>query len=121
MNNNLDINANLVFSSDHGKMCPKCARPINSCNCNEKKQPVKGDGVIRICRQTKGRKGKGVTIITGVPLPPNELKELARTLKNKCGCGGTVKNGEIEIQGDHRDKLLEELATLGYKAKRAGG
>lgn len=121
MNKHLNINEKLVFSSDQGPICPKCARPMNTCSCNKKKQTVKGDGVIRICRQTKGRKGKGVTIITGVPLGQDELKELARTLKNKCGCGGTVKNGEIEIQGDQRDRLLEELVKLGYKAKHAGG
>ena len=121
MNEQLNINANLVFSSDHGKICPKCARPVDACICNEKKQPITGDGKVRICRQTKGRKGKGVTIITGIPLPTDELKDLARTLKNKCGCGGTVKNGDIEIQGDQRDRLMEELKKQGYNPKLAGG
>lgn len=72
-------------------------------------------------RQTKGRKGKGVTLISGVPLAQAELKKLAKRLKQKCGCGGSLKNGIIEIQGDHRDTLETELATLGYNVKRAGG
>jgi len=72
-------------------------------------------------RQTKGRKGKGVTLITGVPLSPAELKNLAKSFKKKCGCGGSVKNNIIEIQGDKRDVLEQELTDLGYKVKRAGG
>lgn len=72
-------------------------------------------------RSTKGRKGKGVTLVTGLPLENNSLKELAKKLKQKCGTGGTVKNGVIEIQGDHRDLLVESLNTLGYKAIKAGG
>ena len=72
-------------------------------------------------RQTKGRKGKGVTLINGLPLAAKELKNLAKVLKQKCGCGGAVKNGIIEIQGDHRDILEQELVTRGYKVKRAGG
>ncbi len=72
-------------------------------------------------RQTKGRKGKGVTLITGVPLAPAELKNLAQSFKKKCGCGGSVKNNIIEIQGDKRDLLEQELTGLGYKVKRAGG
>jgi translation initiation factor 1 len=72
-------------------------------------------------RETKGRKGKGVTVITGVPLPPTELTELGAALKKLCGSGGTVKGGVIEIQGDHRDRLVEELAKRGWTVKRAGG
>ncbi len=83
--------------------------------------PLKGDGKIRVERSTKGRKGKGVTLVTGLPLENNALKELAKKLKQKCGTGGTVKNGIIEIQGDHRDLLTEHLNSLGYNAKKAGG
>jgi translation initiation factor 1 len=72
-------------------------------------------------RQTKGRKGKGVTVITGVPLPPAELKELGTQLKKRGGSGGTVKDGVIEIQGDHRDRLVEELSGRGWTVKRSGG
>ena len=76
---------------------------------------------MRVMRETKGRKGKGVTLIQGVPLPPAELAELAARLKRKCGSGGTVKAGVIEIQGDHRDRLVTELEALGWKVRRAGG
>lgn len=72
-------------------------------------------------RETKGRKGKGVTLVTGVPLDDDELKKLGKTFKQKCGGGGSVKNGIIEIQGDHRDMLEKLLTGLGYKVKRAGG
>lgn len=81
----------------------------------------KGDGVVRVGRETKGRKGKGVTVITGVPLTGVALEELATRLKKRCGSGGTVHEGVIEIQGDHRDALLTELGKLGYAVKRSGG
>jgi translation initiation factor 1 len=76
---------------------------------------------VRIERSTKGRKGKGVTVITGIPLDTGQLKQVAKTLKQKCGSGGTVKSGTIEIQGDHRDVLMAELKAMGYTVKRAGG
>lgn len=79
------------------------------------------DNIVRLMRQTKGRKGKGVTIIEGLPLLDEALKDLARDLKQKCGSGGTVKDGLIEIQGDHRDKLMKEFQSLGYTVKKAGG
>ncbi len=82
---------------------------------------MSGDGIVRIARQTKGRGGKGVCLITGVPLPELELKALAGKLKAKCGTGGTVKDGVIEIQGDNRQKLQAELEKMGYKVKLAGG
>jgi translation initiation factor 1 len=80
-----------------------------------------GDGIVRVGRETKGRKGKGVTVIKGVPLGSDELDALATRLKKRCGCGGTVEAGVIEIQGDHRDLLLEELGRLGYTVRRSGG
>ena len=76
---------------------------------------------VRVERQVAGRGGKGVSVITGLPLPPAELEALATRLKKTCGCGGTVRNGPIEIQGDHRDRLVDELIRLGYQAKRSGG
>jgi translation initiation factor 1 len=76
---------------------------------------------VRVGRETKGRKGKGVTVITGLPLGAAELKELAKALKSRCGSGGTIRDGVIEIQGDHRDFLVEELARRGWPARRSGG
>lgn len=111
----------LVYSTELGKMCPECGKPAGRCACGPAGRTPAGDGIVRVFLETKGRKGKGVTVITGLPLPPPELKALARQLKQACGSGGTVKGGAIEIQGDHRDRLLEELAKRGFSAKRAGG
>jgi len=111
----------LVYSTDQGKMCPTCGKPVADCRCRRAVQPPQGDGIVRVARETKGRKGKGVTVITGVPLPPAELKALGRELKQNCGSGGTVKNGVIEIQGDHRERLVEALTHHGFTVKRAGG
>ena len=113
--------AGLVYSTEFGKMCPGCNKPIVKCICREKRSPPKSDGIVRLMRETKGRKGKGVTLITGVPLDNEGLKKLAKSLKQKCGSGGSLKNGVIEIQGDHREFLEKELNGLGYKVKRAGG
>ena len=115
-------NSGLVYSTDHGTMCPNCNQPKDKCICKSKSPVISTtDGIVRISRQTKGRKGKGVSIITGIPLPDAELKQLATKLKTKCGTGGTCKNGTIEIQGDNREKLKNELEALGYKVKLAGG
>ncbi len=83
--------------------------------------PPKKVHTVKLSRETAGRKGKGVTVVSELPLNEDALKELATQLKNKCGTGGTAKDGRIEIQGDHRDKLQQELEKLGYKVKRAGG
>ncbi len=114
-------NGGLVYSSGQGRMCPGCSKPVSGCLCQKKKPSPKGDGVVRVQRETKGRKGKGVTLITGVPLEGEELKKFSQELKKKCGCGGTLKDGVIEIQGDQRDLLIEELKKHGWTVKRAGG
>ena len=112
----------LVYSTDMGRMCPECRRPTEQCRCKQKAASKSvGDGTVRIGRQTKGRKGKGVTVVTGLPLAAADLEKLARDLKKKCGSGGTVRDGVIEIQGEHRDTLVEELTRRGYPAKRSGG
>ncbi|MBT4363272.1 MAG: translation initiation factor Sui1 [Desulfobacterales bacterium] len=111
----------LVYSTEFGKMCPDCNKPASKCICKNKKSIPKSDGIVRLMRETKGRKGKGVTLITGVPLDHEGLKKLAKSLKQKLGSGGSLKNGIIEIQGDHRDLLEKELVRLGYKVKRSGG
>lgn len=111
----------LVYSTEFGKMCPACNKPSGKCVCRKPQSLPKSDGIVRLMRETKGRKGKGVTLISGLPLKNEELKKLAKSLKKKCGCGGSVKSGVIEIQGDHRDVLESELSRLGYTVKRAGG
>lgn len=111
----------LVYSTDSGRICPECGQPLGSCRCRKKQSHPPGDGVVRISRQTKGRKGAGVSLISGLPLSEPQIKDLARELKQKCGTGGTVKDGVIEIQGDHRQQLLELLRQAGYTVKLAGG
>ena len=113
----------IVYSTGIGPRCPNCLRPTAQCVCR-KGTPGKGkagDGVIRVSRETQGRKGKGVTVISGLPLAQEQLEALATQLKRQCGSGGTVDGTRIEIQGDHRDRLVQELTKQGYTVKRAGG
>lgn len=112
----------LVYSTEHGRMCPDCGKPIGACVCRKSaSSPTSAQGVVRVGRETAGRRGKGVTVITGLGLAPAQLEALCTQLKKKCGSGGTVKNGVIEIQGDHRDLLVAELTKLGRTVKRSGG
>ncbi|MGE4580656.1 MAG: translation initiation factor Sui1 [Desulfuromonadales bacterium] len=111
----------LVYSSEFGRMCPACGQPADRCRCRQAQAVPPNDGVVRLRRETKGRGGKAMTVITGVPLAPAELKELGQQLKKKCATGGTVKDGVIEIQGDHLDRLLAELKDRGWTVKRSGG
>jgi translation initiation factor 1 len=110
----------LVYSTDEGRLCPECEKSIELCICNSESVP-EGDGIVRISLDTKGRKGKGVTLIKGILLAPSELKKLAKELKQNCAVGGAVKNECIEIQGDHRDVLIKLLEQKKYKVKRSGG
>ena len=114
-------NSGTVYSPEHGSMCPACGKPASGCVCSRRSSPPPGDGIVRIMRQTKGRKGKGVSLITGLPLQGEPLDKLAKQLKQRCGAGGAVKDGVIEIQGDHRETLALELRKLGYTVKLAGG
>lgn len=111
----------LVYSTSHGRMCPECRRPAEECHCRKLQSAPAGNGVVRVGRETKGRKGAGVTVITGVPLAADELAALAGQLKRLCGAGGTVHQGTIEIQGDHRDRVIEALRRPGWTIKRVGG
>jgi translation initiation factor 1 len=119
----------LVYSTETGRMCPECGRPVSACSCKKKKgvkadkQPAgyPKDGTIRIQREVKGPKGKTVTAVFGVPLEKAELEKFAKTLKRRCGAGGSLKDGVIVIQGDHRQTLLDEIKKHGYTAKLAGG
>jgi len=112
----------IVYSTESGRMCPICGRPAANCKCkSEKSAPPSGDGIVRVRREVNGRGGKTVIVISGIPLAESEMRDLAKQLKNRCGTGGSVKNGCIEIQGDKRDLLVSELTKLGYKVKLAGG
>ena len=111
----------LVYSTSEGRVCPGCSKPVEKCSCQRKTASPRGDGIVRVSRSSKGRKGKGVTLITGIPLTGDDLKGLALKLKQRCGAGGTIKDGAIEIQGEHRDLLVAELTQLGYSVKRSGG
>jgi len=117
------MGSDLVYSSELGRMCPVCEQPVKQCRCASKKGSPsrKGDGQVRVSRQTKGRKGKGVSIITGLPLDIDQLRALAKELKRRCATGGTVKGNDIEIQGDHRETLVKELIKRGFEAKSSGG
>lgn len=103
--------SNLVYSTEFGRVK----------QTTEEAEVPKGDGIVRIMRITKGKKGKGVSAIEGLGLPPNELKKLCSELKKLCGCGGSVKGFNIEIQGDVREKLKSHLTAKGMKVKLAGG
>lgn len=110
----------LVYSTESGRHCPECEQPEAECICAE--QPLNsGDGIARVCRESKGRGGKTVTTIQGLCLTASELKDLTAALKKRCGCGGSLKDGVIEIQGDQVELLLAELRKRGFTAKQAGG
>jgi translation initiation factor 1 len=111
----------LVYSSQRGRLCPECGRPATGCVCRDRPRVPAGDGIVRVRRERKGRRGKTVTTISGVPLPADELARLAAELKRRCGTGGSAKEGVIEIQGDHAEVLIEVLQSRGYSVKRAGG
>ncbi len=122
----------LVYSSEHGRVCPSCGRSETRCNCRGKGARARikareeadaakaSDGIVRVGRSTKGRRGKIVSTVTGVAVDADELQALAAELKRRCGTGGALKDGVIEIQGDHRDTLVEELEKRGFKVKRSG-
>ena len=111
----------LVYSTESGRMCPACREPIAQCTCKLAKPLPTGDGVIRVSRETKGRGGKSVTLVKGVLVDDVALEQLGKQLKASCGSGGTVKDGVIEVQGDHVDRIMVALQKLGHKVKRAGG
>jgi len=113
------INFHLVYSTEHGSVCPGCSQPLNSCICQQSRKRFipKGDCIVRLFYEVKGRKGKGMTLITGLSLNEIELLALAKKLKQQLGTGGSVKDYVIELQGDHRKFVGEELRKLGYILK----
>ena len=110
----------LVYSTDSGRMCPDCRQPLAQCSCKLAAVPS-GDGIVRVSRETKGRGGKAVTLVKGVLLDATALADLGKQLKTACGTGGTVKDGVIEVQGDHVERIMQILNTQGHTVKRAGG
>ena len=114
-------NSRPVYSTESGTLCNGCGQPVAACDCKKGVLNTNGDGIIRVSRETKGRKGKGVTLVTGFQGTEADLKVLGKRLKQLCGTGGTVKNGVIEIQGDVRHKIHQELEKAGHKVKLAGG
>lgn len=111
----------LIYSTEHGKMCPTCRKPVAECICSRNATIPVSDGIVRVSRETKGRKGKGVTLIKGLALDALALAQLGKQLKTACGSGGTVKDGVIEIQGDHCERVIEYLKKQDWVVKRAGG
>jgi len=110
----------LVYSTDAGTMCPKCRQPIAQCACG-KRAPATGDGIVRVSREVAGRGGKAVTVVRGLGLDDVALAALAKQLKALCGAGGTVKDGVVEVQGDHCERVIDALKKQGRTVKRAGG
>jgi translation initiation factor 1 len=115
------MTARIVYSTGIGTLCPNCRRVVRDCVCPKGAPGAPKPAGVRVGRETKGRAGKGVTTITGLPLPLAQIDALATQLKKRCGSGGTVRNGIIEIQGDHRDLIVAELLKSGWPAKRSGG
>ena len=111
----------LVYSTDAGRMCPACRQPIGNCRCSAVSSRPSSDGIVRVAIQTKGRAGKGVTLVQGLALDAVALAAMGKQLKTACGSGGTVKDGVIEVQGDHRERIVELLKAQGLVVKRAGG
>ena len=112
----------LVYSTDSGRMCPACSKPVAKCVCkSQARTPSSGDGIVRVSRETKGRGGKAVTLVRGLPLDADTLALLGKRLRTACGAGGTVKDGVLEVQGDHCERVMEALVKEGWKVRRAGG
>jgi translation initiation factor 1 len=111
----------LVYSTEAGRMCPACRQPVAACTCRTAAAAPAGDGIVRVSRETKGRGGKAVTLARGLPLAADDLAALGKRLRNACGAGGTAKDGVLEVQGDHVERVMALLKDEGWTVKRAGG
>jgi len=115
------MTARIVYSTGIGSLCPNCRRAVRECVCPKGAPGSPKPAAVRVGREIKGRAGRGVTTVTGLPMSPSDIDSLAAKLKKRCGSGGTVRDGVIEIQGDHRDLVVAELIKLGWPAKKSGG
>ena len=115
------MTSRIVYSTGIGALCPNCRRPVRECVCPKGAPGAAKPSAVRVGREIKGRAGKGVTTVTGLALSLSDIESLATKLKKRCGSGGTVREGVIEIQGDHRDTIVAELIKLGWPAKKSGG
>lgn len=112
----------LVYSTDAGRTCPACRQALTACSCaTEARQAVLGDGRVRVSREKAGRGGKTVTVVRGLALNADDLAALGRRLRSACGTGGTVRDGTLELQGDHAERVTAWLQAEGFDAKRSGG
>ena len=108
----------LVYSTDRGRHCPQCGQRRDRCQCQTPTRPLPDGETIRVRREVKGRKGKTVTLITGLPLDNDGLLALSREIKSALGTGGSVKNGIVLIQGDHIQPVIQWLDKRDYHAKQ---
>ncbi len=113
--------SHLVYSTELGRTCPKCRQAVADCRCRSGKPAAAGDGNVRVGWQSKGRGGKTVTVVTGLALNADALAALGKRLRAACGAGGTAKDGVLEVQGDHVERVMALLAAEGWVAKRTGG
>lgn len=112
----------LVYSTDGGRICPHCRQPQAACRCAElARRAVRGDGQVRVSRERNGRGGKTVTLVRGLALGADDLAALGKRLRSACGAGGALKDGVLEIQGDHVERVLALLVQEGHAARRSGG
>ena len=111
----------LVYSTEHGRTCPGCRQPLAACICKAAKPVPAGDGIVRVSREKQGRGGKTVTVVRGLVLDAMVLTTTGKQLRAACGAGGTAKDGVIEVQGDHVERVMAWLIQAGHRVKRAGG
>jgi translation initiation factor 1 len=111
----------LVYSTEGGRMCPACRQPMAQCACKAAAPAPRGDGIVRVSREKQGRGGKTVTVVRGLDLDADALADYGRKLRSACGSGGTAKDGIVEVQGDHVERVIALIQADGRTVKRAGG
>jgi translation initiation factor 1 len=111
----------LVYSTDHGRTCPGCRQPLEACICKATKPIPAGDGIVRVSREKQGRGGKTVTVVRGLTQDAMTLTTTGKQRRAVCGAGGTAKDGVIEVQGDHVERVMAWLTKAGHRVRRAGG